>query len=468
MVGGNGTCRARAVLLCSAHSATPSSAHGGDEWPRIYCLIFHIATPKLQMRKLFYGARQTARALATVSFYACLSTGLCNAQLPPAFTAALQKNADSLSPIAVSWTQQLGSSVSLQEWLKRVKLEPYRVEDFSPIERDYFWQDGMSYCQTKERKPDIGEAILIDAAGKPTVRPGINYDALPRLDEDREVACDLTKVYLGMEKDAAATNPDRSANLSIDSIDAPKYFKPQNVLFEPTYFHEAGFKLPARVAEMRDGAKSLPLSLLSDGYMVAKLEDVKYDGRSCILLSLTKGDSSKTFVFDPKLGYAVVRKEVSNAKGQRLEVSEAHDFVSYPDVGLWLPQRITVAYYTWKTLPGEVFDTPLGEMTFNVRRISKDPIPAERFHLRYVMPRTSVVDSTLPGADKARGGIVRYQVPVNAADLDAAVEAALRGKPFVPTGAQRRRYPVGVIVVVIVSLFAFVILLRRYRSLNPR
>jgi hypothetical protein len=45
------------------------------------------------------------------------------AEIPPEVRQALQARVEALSPISISWTRQLGSDMSLRDWLKMVKYE---------------------------------------------------------------------------------------------------------------------------------------------------------------------------------------------------------------------------------------------------------------------------------------------------------------------------------------------------------
>lgn len=182
----------------------------------------------------------------------------------------------------------------------------------------------------------------------------------------------------------------------------------------------------------RSGAKSLPLALIEEGARVTKVEETLLDGQKCVLLELGDKDLKKRFYLDPTRGHAVCRREFVTRSGQVAEVSKMSDFAKFEKPDIWLPKRCDVTYYTWPTITEVITEKPLARRTFIVRGIDKKAIPVERFCLKYTMPETVISDSTLPQAKKVPRGIVDYEVPPDIKDLDAAIQCAIEGKPFVP------------------------------------
>jgi glutamine amidotransferase-like uncharacterized protein len=357
------------------------------------------------------------------------------AEVPPRVRQALQRSADALSPIRVSWTVQLSSDVSLQDWLKKVRLEAFYVDEFEPMRVTYAWQDKHSYSHSWQNKADITDVIFVDEAGRTCAKPGANLENLPRRLTDREVACDLGKVFLGQDRDASSNRQGR-ASLIIHSVHGVVGWPPEAILFEPSYFYEAGFALPSTAGVQGKGAKSVPLDLIEHGAKVARFENVSLDGRNCILLELEDEDLKKRFYLDPSQGYALRRREEVTRSGQPVTLAIMSDFVKLSDPDIWLPKHCRVVYHTWRTIPGVITEEPLATRTIIVHEIDKNRIPAGRFVLDYTMPYTAVLDSTLPQAKQMPDGRVRYQVPANLKDLDAAIQSAVEGKRFVPKAVQ--------------------------------
>jgi len=383
----------------------------------------------------FASARYVTRVAAAVL---CLGAwgsrdAVRAGDLPTEIRDALERNARALSPVTVSWTEQLGSSLPLQQWLKKVKCEPFETHVFKPVEVSYSWQDGMSYSLRKSLCTVIGDAAFIGKDGIAHAKPGVNFDGLPMNLDEAERACNGKDVFCGQGREGYVR--DRTpASLVIDSVDAPKSYEPNMLLFDPTYFREAGFVLPRTVATLRDGAKSLPLHLMSQGYRLKGLGNVMVDGEPCVRVELVGSSSTDIFHLRKSCAYAVSRREELSASGRVTTVSTASEFVRFGDPEIWLPKRCDVLYYTWNTIPGEITDKPLARRTFIVRSVDKGRVPLQRFTLNYRMPFTRIADSTLPQSKHAPKGVLQYMVPPNPADVDAAIEAAAKRRTYVPSG----------------------------------
>jgi hypothetical protein len=365
---------------------------------------------------------------ALLGGFVCVSS-IAAGEIPPEVRQALQRNAQGLSPIRVSWTQQLGSELSIQEWLKKVNLEAFYVDEFSPQEVTYAWQDGMWHSHLSETKVELTRGIFVDKkTGEVRAKPGFDFSQLPRRAVFTEVACNRQCISSGNGSKGG------SARLSIDSVDTPKWFPRKCRLFNPAYFREAGFVLPSSIATQHEGVKSLPLALIASGAQVAKVQETTLDGRRCLMVELEDKERNTRFYLDPACAYAVFRREERTRSGQLTAVSTMSDFVPCRDPKLWLPKRCEVAYYTWQTVPDMITEKPLAKRTFAVRAIDRRPIPLEHFSLKYDTPGTLVIDSTLPQARQMPDGVLRYVVPVDPDDLEAVIQAAADRKPFIPKG----------------------------------
>ena len=214
------------------------------------------------------NVRMFLLALAYLESLVCASQ-VAAAEVPPQIQQAARRNAKALSPISISWTQQLSSDLSVQEWLKKVNLEGFYVDEFSPIKATYAWQNGMSYSHTSEIKTTLGTvsmrmrraaSIWIKEPVRSAPKPGFDFSTLPRVAMFREAACNCRKIFFveGSDKGGAC--------LGIDSLDNLKCFSGKDrILFDPAYFREAGFVLPNTIAMQREEAESLPLMSIEHG-----------------------------------------------------------------------------------------------------------------------------------------------------------------------------------------------------------
>ena len=127
-------------------------------------------TESLRLRNV----RMFLLVLAYLESLVCASQ-VAAVEVPPQVQQALQRNAEALSPVSISWTQQLGSDLSVQEWLKKVNLEGFYVDEFSPLKATYLWQNGMSYSHTRRIATSLGNNIYVDKkTGEARAKPGID------------------------------------------------------------------------------------------------------------------------------------------------------------------------------------------------------------------------------------------------------------------------------------------------------
>jgi glutamine amidotransferase-like uncharacterized protein len=358
----------------------------------------------------------------------CASAAIAD-EIPPEVRKALEKNADSLSPICVSWTQQLICDLPVDEFLKKVNDEAFRWDIFLPTKETYAWQNGMSYSYTKRTTANLNSGIVADPKTRQArSKPGVDFSKLPRSVSVHKVGWNDKIVFLfdGQEDDVGS--------LLIDSLDNGKIFPKDGYLFNTGYFNEAGFVLPSKIAMRQDGAKSGPLSLIEHGAKVAKVQETTLDGRACLFVELADKDQNTRFYLDTAYGFAVCRREETDPSGRLTQASTMSDFVQFHDPDIWLPKHCEVALYTWGSMPGAISKKPLAKQTFVVQELTKRPIPIERFSLASPKPDTYVMDSTASQAKQTPEGVVRYTVPEDPEELDAAIQAAVDQKPFLPKG----------------------------------
>ena len=77
-----------------------------------------------------------------------------------------------------------------------------------------------------------------------------------------------------------------------------------------------------------------------------------------------------------------------------------------------------------KELPGLLTAQKFLVESYKVTELNDDPVPPERFALRYDEPGTFIADGTLPGAENQPNGRVSYRQPAAAEDLDEVIRAA--------------------------------------------
>lgn len=362
-------------------------------------------------------------------------------ELPQELLDALHQNAEALSPVTVVWEQQLGSRLPLQEWLAMVDYSPSDLDQFKPKAVTYCWQDGMSYMHLLESKADIGP-FIDRATGE--IKRDAKFDEVQFILEESEAACNLEDVFFGHGQQHRIRRGDFSS-LNIDPLDGPKTRPPSARLFRPDYFREVGFVLPDTIGKQGMRAKSLLLDLVDQGAEVANVEETSLKGRKCLSVEL-KGEvkllgaeGTTRFYLDPSMAYAVFRREERTPSGDLAAHADMNDFVMLSDPDLWLPKRCKVTYHTWHTIPGKLSRDPLHHERFLAKGLERAAIHLERFALHYTVAGTIVDDATLPEAKNMPKGFVRYMVPPDPADLEAAIQSAIDGKPFVPKALQHKR-----------------------------
>jgi hypothetical protein len=337
--------------------------------------------------------------------------------------------------MTVVWEQRKGSPLPIHQWLAKVKYPPQAVDEFEPKIITYCWQNGMSFTHVSERKADLTPVMTADGHG---LKPGANLDELGYVPEESEAACNLQDVFFGMGQEVRP-RLGLFSSLTIDPIDNPKAWSPNERMFRPDYFYQAGIVLPDTIKSLKQGAKSLVLQYLEQGAEVAKVDQTPLGGQPCLCVEMSTknerllGAGGRTRIFlDPSLGYAVRRKEVRTLSGQLALEVDVQDFVKFSDPDIWLPNRCDATYYTWYDLRGAPSKEPVTFERFRVKKWDRAKIPLEQFSLRYTVAGTFVRDATLPQAKNMPEGVVRYQVPPNPADLDAVIQTAIDGKPFLP------------------------------------
>ena len=103
------------------------------------------------------------------------------------------------------------------------------------------------------------------------------------------------------------------------------------------------------------------------------------------------------YFLDPALHYAVRQKEEWYDPGTLLLRSTCSDFQQLPHRQLWLPQRYVIVYSTFRTAQGVVFADPFLSQVVQVTELSGARVPDSQFVLEYTQPGTFVME--FPGPD---------------------------------------------------------------------
>jgi hypothetical protein len=246
---------------------------------------------------------------------------------------------------------------------------------------------------------------------------------------DHETAFDGSKFYFG----DIGTTLSRPANLTVfavaDETD-PDRVKP---LIELPYLNAAGFHVPERIIELSQFPSLEPLVVYYLKQSVSttvenkngKLQ-IKVRVPDATLLAARAMDLDKrreelkrslntpefndklikgyerlrsmtpekivTFVLDPKYGYGTVSREEQTADGKRIVDIKSEEWVNQ-DVGIWLPGRCVVSWFTSRLEYEPFSDVPIFTTEFLLKRadFSQRDIA---FVLDYKKAGTSIADRT--------------------------------------------------------------------------
>lgn len=348
----------------------------------------------------------------------------------------LAQNAAELSPITVSSTSQYRSSLPQEEVIEKLKMHVTSDYVFIEKPRRMIWQDGKIYCWRREFDPSNpnGQAYEDSFDGQ------ILYGGSPD----------------------ATFNGTSQPIFSKDSLSRLAKTKPNARYWNVAYFDQIGLNVPARVKDLHDNKSgSEVLLLLEGGARLSGFEKVDLDGREVTRIELTADNPEwraaekrdpvevekllrlsfqpehvikqeletirlarelpehRAYVFylDPMVNYAVRRREELYEDGTLLLQVNNKDFKQLKGRDVWLPRSSTADYYTWTTIPGTYFKSPVLSHVVEVSEFRLDRVPDEQFVLNYTKPGTIILDHTAPE------GSLTYQIPADDLFLDAALES---------------------------------------------
>jgi hypothetical protein len=330
-------------------------------------------------------------------------------QIPDAVRVARETGAKSLSPLSLRWTRTRTSPYELKELLERLGpgvgdnfLEPYPVNGFN-------FQDGKVYSNYVQK----------------TVQPDGKVKEI-------EIETAWDGQFWSSGNKAKRTDP----RLMIETLDNLRAKQPEMKLFPQDYFEEAGYYLFNKPATVTREPQCLILYLVANGAKPTAVREEKLDGLAVLTVELAGKEQTYRFVLDPARGYAVLRREERATSGALAVQVENSDFVKLSDPDLWLPRKSDATWYTWSALPDRYTapfsTTPLVTVHLVVDDLRREKVDADRFVLEYKTPGAVVSSARIPGAEKAKRGMIAYRVPADPTDLDAAIQAAREKQTFAP------------------------------------
>ncbi len=201
------------------------------------------------------------------------------------------------------------------------------------------------------------------------------------------------------------------------------------------YWHEAGFDVPTNEYDyVEPQISSLVLHLASLPHAKSDYELTTLAGESSEKVAISTDNGRHVFYLDPNLHRAVRRHEEYDQQNRLLSITTANDFRSIPNTkNLHLPFQINVQYFQWRRFPASPSKTALFESQYSLLSFEKASSTADEFVLNYKNQSGALVgDDRIATADQRETGLVNYTVPANPQDLDAAIQHAIDGTPFMP------------------------------------
>ncbi len=350
-------------------------------------------------------------------------------------------------------------------------------------------QEKLEQLGTLESEAEFTQRVLFQLwLGGDRLREQIRYPPSKHRPPDsvNETSFDSERFYSG------TANPVGTGSRGILVIHTPrsliadeKEFRSYRTIFRLWYLHAAGFEGPQSSSELGERLQSLVLDKISQGTLVSSAP-ARLDRRNVLELRVrypepwmststsdieadpnfqSLGESGKLqmriererrtlvganrvarFVLDPTMNYAVVRIQESKEKGGELMFATRNsDFVDLGN-GLWLPRKCEVTSYAYGTRPVFSTKTPAYVTTITIENIEPQELAAKDFQIWFDLPGVAVEDYTHA---KARPG-VPYQYFV-AGPIEES------------SGGQLRTILIGVNLVIVVGLGAFLIWRGRHR-----
>lgn len=408
--------------------------------------------------------------------------------LPAEVREALEQNAQSLSPINLSYTCQLQSKLSEQETRERLKLSPADALSwtFKPTPYRTALQDQRFYASLELLRRTVLRQKNVDGILEWSFDGTIQYRG--EILADAEEPGHMTK---------RLKSRGRIGETPLHAISTP-YFE----RFSGLSFRQNGEELTDLLAQ------SDVLRALQDGGQLQSVENVLLEDRPCLKIDMVVPNPTKrragavdleqlgsrtinykdqdgkewqmeaqctpaeqaelvenivrqrnlpatkrvVYFLDPALHYAVRRREEWYEPDQLLRRCDCREFQQLSDRPLWLPRRCESEIHEFDRWYELYFDSPTrklqtsGELSFlfedsflseviEVSELSGMPAPDEQFVLNYTQPGMSITDDTLPVSEKASKGSVSYVVGKTPEETQQNIATALREERAGPAAA---------------------------------
>ncbi len=345
------------------------------------------------------------------------------ATLPADVRQALEHNVTALSPISISWTMKRRPNMPVQE---AVRIGKFNDESsfFDPEHVDFSRQSGK-------------------------------YDYLKKIDGTRR-GTRFCNRFDGASLYQSTGFEEMGASPIIFVWGLDKLAKEKWVVIGTEYFDRAGYKIYGETHTLHKPDESLPLYLIGQGAALTRVGSAPVDGVNCRLIVLNDKEGSHHFYLDPAMNYALRKLVEQTVDGRTKRVTTNLRFREFLDQRVWLPLESHTDWYNWPSMEDKTLTTPLFLEDFQVEKLEKVPLPDSAFVMDMKRPGSLVADSRVPGAEKQKYGEVQYQVPADLEYLDNVIDAASKGKKFVPPLRSEWRVKVLILAnVVILSAGAF-------------
>jgi len=317
---------------------------------------------------------------------------------PPVLPPARETPSD---PLSVPW--QPSKSVELPSDLRKALEDNAR--DIVPL--DVSWEEHA--IATVPRDPAISLRLAFPASfsgwsHRAIAQPGRSYRMSKGPKGDTDEQSSDGRIYYsrifnpnGHTKATLLKNPIAKLRLA-----ASADFLPMD------YFDRIGFRTPRFSASGEPDAQSEILWELDHGARLVSVEravldqrdltrvTIVLDNREWRLLHSLPKQKNLVFYLDPLMHYALRRRE--ERYGPRLlSEMDNDDFHRLEMRGIWLPMRSKQNSYTWRSIPGHYFETPIFSDVYEVTQISGQAADEKQFVLEPVVSPTRVTDATVPG-----------------------------------------------------------------------
>jgi hypothetical protein len=366
------------------------------------------------------------------------------AEIPPEVRQALEQNARSFAPIALTLQKQRSAPEPSSELARKI-IGKYFAFD-RPCTYEYLSQDGLCYARTTDWV-ETGERI-----------PGTDK-VKKRLDVKKaELSWDGKCAYQGMQNiDPPILTIVPIAKAESDRLGRVRWYDDED------YLAMIGIAVPRFMKELPEGPRSQILHLLeSDGHVTGARAEHLADGTEHFVVELLSGEMKHRFWLDPSLGHAVRRHEVWAASGALAVVIDSSDFVKLTDPELWLPKRCHAQWHTWPLFfPKEFTRETAVVVEIQATRLERVRVPPETFTLHYTTPGAGISDAGLPGAEQAKRGRIDYRYPADPANLEEAIRAAQEKSGYVPPRRPLFLWIIAGSIALGVAVIAIVLIRRR-------